>query len=199
MFKLKSSFIVSAALATGLFVTTTGCEQLPGSPGAQGATIGGVGGAAAGAAIGGENHRLVGALLGGAIGAGGGYLIGANSDRITGRDKAGAEQAVQAAQARPATAEEAGRARTADINADGFVTMDEVVALRAAGLSDQEMLDRLTATGQIFELTAEQERYLREHGVNQYVVDRMRDINRDLRDRLIGQQNGSVVGRPANP
>jgi hypothetical protein len=34
-------------------LTTTGCRELPGSPEAQGATIGGVGGAAAGAAIGG--------------------------------------------------------------------------------------------------------------------------------------------------
>jgi hypothetical protein len=194
---LKCKLICSATAI--LLIATTGCEQLPGSPKAQGAAIGGAGGAAAGAAIAGEDHRGVGALIGGLLGAGGGYLIGANKDRITGKDTAGAQQASQAAQARPATAEEARRARTADINGDGFVTMDEVVAMRAAGMSDQEMLDRLAATGQVFELTSEQERYLLDHGVSQYAVSRMRDINRDVRDSIVGDSRGSVVGRPVNP
>ena len=138
-------------------------------------------------------------MLGGAIGAGGGYVIGANSDRITGRDRAGAEQAVRSAQTRPATAEDALRAQTADLNSDGFVTLDEVVAMRAANFSDQQILDRLAATSQIFELTAEQQQYLSQHGVSQYVIDRMLDLNRDVRDRLISQPNSGVIGRPVQP
>ena len=195
--KKKCRSIVVAGVSAALIFGVTACEQLPGSPKAQGAAIGGAGGAAAGAAIGGEDHRAMGAIIGGLLGAGGGYLIGANKDKITGHDRSGAEAAVQGAQTRPATVDDAARAQTADLNADGFVTMDEVVAMRAAGFSDQEMLNRLTATGQIFELTTEQQRYLREHGVSQYVVDRMVALNRD--GRLVGQQNGSVVGRPVSP
>jgi glycine zipper 2TM protein len=188
--------ITVIALAAGLLVGTIGCQQLPGTPGTQGATIGGVGGAVAGAALGGEHHRLLGALLGGAVGAGGGYLIGANSDRITHRDSAAAEDAMRRAQTSPATPEQARSAPTADLNGDGFVTMDEVVAMRQAGLSDQTMLERLRATGQVFELTPEQQNYLREHGVSDYVISQMMQINRDVRDRLLGGQTGVIEQPP---
>lgn len=173
-------------IAAAATLIATGCQQMPGTPGEQGAAIGGVGGAATGALVGGEHHRLLGALLGGAVGAGGGYLIGANKDRITGHDTAGAQQAVQNAQAHPATPEMAANAPTADLNGDGFVTMDEVVAMKRAGLSDQQMLQRLQATGQVFELTPDQQAYLRNNGVSQYVIDQMPSINRDVRNQLGG-------------
>jgi hypothetical protein len=86
-------------------------------------------------------------------------------------------------------------ATTADVNGDGFVTLDEVVAMRQAGLSDQQMLERLRLTGQVFELTAEQEQHLRSQGVSAHVVNQMQDINRDLREQLLGQQSG-VIGQP---
>ena len=187
------AWILTGALG---IVVTTGCEQLPGSPKTQGAAIGGIGGAAAGAAIGGEDHRLLGAVIGGAIGAGGGYVIGANSDKITGRDRTAAEQSVRTAQTRPATADDALRAQTADLNTDGFVTLDEVVAMRAANFSDQQILDRLAATSQVFELTTEQQDYLRQRGISQYVIDSMLGLNRDVRDRLLTQPNSGVIGRP---
>ena len=190
--------LTGVGLTSALLAATIGCEQLPGTPTQQGAAIGGVGGAATGAAVAGEHHRLLGALLGGAIGAGGGYLIGANSDRLTHRDTAAAQQAAQAAQTRPATPQDALNAPTADLNGDGFVTMDEVVAMRQAGLSDQIMVQRLQATGQFFELTPEQQRYLHDQGINQYVIDQMLQMNRDVRDRLLGQQ-GDVIGRPPPP
>jgi hypothetical protein len=189
------AWIATAGLGLAL---TTGCENLPGSPKAQGAAVGGAAGAAAGAAIAKDNRGL-GALIGAALGAGGGYLIGANSDKITGKDRAGAEQSVRSAQARPATAEDALRSQTADLNADGFVTLDEVVAMRAANFSDQQILDRLAATSQVFELTAEQQNYLRQHGVSDYVIGRMTDLNRDVRDRLLTQPNSGVIGRPVQP
>src|SRR5215207_7164117 len=80
-------------LAGTLLIAAAGCENLPGDERAQGATIGGVSGAAVGAAVGGEGNRLLGALIGGAVGAGGGYLIGANWDKITGKDSEGATAA----------------------------------------------------------------------------------------------------------
>src|SRR5512142_1330442 len=113
-------------------LSLVGCENLPGSKGTQGAVVGGASGATVGAVVGGEHHRLLGALLGGAVGSAGGYVVGANSDKILGRDRNSAEQAARHAQEHPATAQEALRATTADVNNDGFVTMDEVVAMRDA-------------------------------------------------------------------
>ena len=184
-------------LAGTLLIAATGCENLPGDERAQGATIGGVSGAAVGAAVGGEGNRLLGALIGGVVGAGGGYLIGANWDKITGKDSAGAQAATREAQARPATVEDAQRATTADIDSDGFVTMDEVVAMERAGFSDQKIIDRLRATGQIFELTAEQKNYLRSRGVSDNVIAQLATINQDKRDELLRQSSSEnqVIGR----
>ncbi len=191
---LNLKFVVTGVIAATLLLGAAGCHNAPGTPGQQGAVIGGAGGATAGALIGGEHHRLLGALLGGALGAGGGYLIGANSDRITGHDQSSAEAAVRNAQAHPATPEQARSAPTADLNGDGFVTMDEVVAMKQAGFSDQEILSKMQATGQVFELTPEQQNYLRSNGVDQYVVDQIPSINRDARNRLLGQN-----GQPTPP
>src|ERR1044071_544255 len=187
--------LVSCTSVTLLLAATVGCEQLPGTPKQQGATIGGVGGAVTGAALGGEHHRLLGALVGGAVGAGGGYLIGANSDRITHRDSSAAQQAVQRAQAAPATADQARSAPTADLNGAGFVTMDEVVAMRQAGLPDDAIIEKLRATGQVFELNPDQQRFLRDHGLSDRVINAMLEVNRDVRDRLLGGQEG-IISRP---
>ena len=100
-----------------------------------------------GAAVGGHEHRALGALLGGALGAAGGYVVGANSDRILHHDQDSARAAVQHSQEHPATAQEAMRAPTADVNGDGFVTLDEVVAMRDAGFTDTQMLDRMREPG----------------------------------------------------
>ena len=193
--RLLTSTALGAALVTG----AVGCNNLPGTHGEQGAAIGGVGGAVAGAAVGGEHHRLLGALLGAAAGAGGGYLIGANSDRITGHDTTAAQDAVRRAQANPATPAQAMNAPTADLNGDGFVTMDEVVAMKQAGMSDQQILQKLQATGQVFELTPQQQDYLRQNGVDQYVIDQMPDINRQVRDRLMAQPPGASLAAPYAP
>jgi len=184
-------------LAGALILSSSGCKNLPGTPGQQGAGIGGLSGAAVGAAVGGEHHRLVGALLGGALGAGGGYLIGANKDRITGNDTAGAQAAVQRAQANPATPEQALSAPTADLNGDGFVTMDEVVAMKRAGLPDQQILQRMQATGQVFELTPQQQEYLRSNGVGDYVINQIPEINRQTRNQLLAQPYPPPTANPA--
>lgn len=194
---IKTKCIISLAAGAALLVSTIGCEQLPGTREQQGAVIGGASGAAVGAAVGGE-HRVLGALIGGLLGAGGGYLIGANYDKITGKDRNGAERASAEAQRNPATADEAKRASTADINKDGFVTLDEVVAMEQAGLSDDEILNRLRSSGQVFELTEQQREYLRNHNVSQRVVGQMENLNREQRDKVLQQQQDtSVIGRPA--
>jgi hypothetical protein len=192
--RLYQNIVAAAGLA--LLLNSTGCSSLPGEPKTQGAVIGGVGGAAAGAAIGGKEHRALGALIGGALGAGGGYVIGANSDKITGKDSSGAQQATQSAQTQPATAQQARTATTADLNSDGFVTLDEVVAMHQAGIPDQEMLRRLQITGQVFELTAEQQKYLIDRGVSSSVVSQMQSLNKETRNQLLNQQPSGVISHP---
>jgi len=190
------------AIASGLaalLAGTSGCKELPGTPKQQGTAIGGASGAAAGAVIAGSEHRLLGALLGGAIGAAGGYLIGANSDSISGNDSKGARDAVTRAQTNPATAEQARNAATADINGDGFVTMDEVVAMKQAGLPDQVMIDKLRATGQVFELTPQQQQYLANNGVSQSVINEMPQLNREARDKVLSQKSSSQTTPTAQP
>lgn len=178
--------VSALALAGALF---TGCESLPGTDEQQGAVIGGATGAATGAVIGGSEHRALGAILGGVLGAAGGYVIGANSEKILGRDNDDAERAGRQAQTKPVTAEEARAATTADINTDGFVTLDEVSALRNAGLSDEQMLRKLEATGQVFDLTEEGKTYLRNQGVSEYVIREMQNLNQQRREQLLRQLN----------
>jgi len=179
MFKrrlLGLTLIGSLALAP-----LSGCESLPGDKKTQGAVIGGAGGAAAGAAIG-KNNRLLGALIGGVVGAGGGYLIGTQLEKADPKKRDEAIEANRKAETTPARAEDVDRAKTADLNTDGYVTLDEVVAMKRAGLSEREMLDRLRATRQVFELTTQQEQYLMDQGVSRTVVTQMRDVNQDVRD-----------------
>ena len=90
------------------------------------------------------------------------------------------EEAIAAnrrAEQNPAKAEQVDKATTADLNDDGFVTLDEVVAMERANLSDREMVDRLQRTGQVFELTEQQEKYLEDRGVSRDVVVEMREMN----------------------
>ena len=186
----RISLVLATAMAVSPLAVLTGCENLPGDKKTQGAVIGGVGGAAAGALIGGKDNRVLGALIGGAAGAGGGYLVGANWDKINGKESDDAKEANKRAQERPARASDVEKSKTADLNSDGFVTLDEVVAMADAGLSDKEQITRLEKTQQYFELTSEQENYLRDHGVSKTVVVAMRRMNpeepqraSDTRDR----------------
>lgn len=164
-----------------------GCANLPGNKPTQGAVIGGATGAAAGAVIGGGKNRGAGAVIGGVLGAAGGYVIGANSDKILGRNKDHADDVGRRAQTAPVSVEQARSARTADVNADGYVTLDEVVAMKNAGLNDREMLNRLEATGQIFDLNAESQRYLREQGISENVIRDMQGLNQARRQQLMQQ------------
>jgi hypothetical protein len=113
------------------------------------------------------------ALIGVDLGAGSGFLIGAAPDRI--QRKAGAEARAAAERSRltPATVADARHADTADLNGDGFITLDEIVAMQKAGFSDGEMIDRIQRSGQQFVLTEQQQDYLRDRAVGQPVVDVM--------------------------
>ncbi|HYO09048.1 MAG TPA: glycine zipper 2TM domain-containing protein [Tepidisphaeraceae bacterium] len=177
MWKRTTSWLLVGSI--GLVGPLAGCESLPGNSKEQGAVIGGAGGAAAGAAIA-KDNRLAGALIGGILGAGGGYLVGTKVDKDKkkgdGEMRQEAQTAADRAKADPASAEEAKVSTTADVNEDGFVTLDEVVAMEEAGLSNPEMIKRLRRTQQYFQLTADQEKYLRDRGVDNKVIEAMRDM-----------------------
>ena len=154
-----------------------GCESLPGNKKEQGAVIGGLGGAAVGAAVA-KGNRGLGAVIGALAGAGGGYLVGANLDKHddSSKSKQDAQAAAEKAKANPAKASEVNESKTADLNNDGFVTLDEVVAMKDAGLGDNEMIKRLERTQQYFQLTADQQKFLADHGVDQKVITAMADM-----------------------
>jgi hypothetical protein len=163
------------------------CQQLPGTRTQQAMAIGGATGAALGYALNQEN-RVLGALVGGALGAGGGWVIGARTSWFEDPSaRSAAEDAIRDSQRSPVDARDVANARTADLNDNGFVTFDEMVAMDRAGLSDDEMLRRLRATGQVFDLTSEQERALLDAGVSPTVVREMKYINVDERDMILSR------------
>jgi hypothetical protein len=174
-------------VATAAIVAALGCAELPGTRETQGAVIGGALGTATGAAVH-EDNRLLGALIGGALGAGGGYLIGARTDWFGDPEREShARDAIRDAQASPATTEDVRRSATADLDGDGFVTIDELAAMERAGLADDEILDRLRDTGQIFELSRSQEQALRDAGLSERVIAEMQEIHRARREEILGR------------
>ena len=58
--------------------------------------------------------------------------------RCTGNKKDEAEAAAKKAETNPAKPDDVKNSDTADLNHDGFVTLDEVVALEKAGLKDRD-------------------------------------------------------------
>ena len=56
---LKRTLVSTVLMGSLALAPLTGCEDLPGDEKSQGAVIGGVGGAVAGAALGGEYNRLL--------------------------------------------------------------------------------------------------------------------------------------------
>jgi hypothetical protein len=179
----------TAAAALLLLATQSGCEQLPGTRQQQVTAGGALAGAALGAMLADDDNRLLGMLLGGAAGAGGGYLIGANTRWFEGdrsEASARAREAEQDAQRNPATPAAARAAATADIDQDGFVTRDELIAMDQAGFSDQEMLQRLQATDVVFDLTRAQAEQLIADGVSRNVVRQLETLNRDERNQILG-------------
>lgn len=177
-------------------VSLAGCQSLPGTSATQGAVAGGVLGAVVADEL---SEGLWGTLLGVALGAAGGYIIGANVDEWSGEESTREEAiaAINEAQRDPATVEDVYDSETADLNNDGFVTIDEVLAMERAGLSDEEILERLRATDQIYVLTQEQKEYLINAGISPYVVNQMEEINQEERERFLGPQD-AVISAPAS-
>ena len=111
--------------------------------------------------------------LGANLGAAGGWLIAASSQHLARNSAAQAQEANRRAEQRPASPADVQASPTADLNQDGFVTLDEVLAMHRAGLTDAQIIQRLQATGQVFSITDRQQQYLRDRGIDQSVIDAM--------------------------
>src|SRR5687768_11611398 len=148
----------TGTVAVSIFALA-GCSSLPGSDQQQGAVIGGATGAAVGASV--TKNRALGAVIGGAVGAAGGYVVGEKTGHLD-KDKNGNPAPP------PDSVEHKATGATADANKDGFVTLDEIVAMEKDGITDDEMVRRMQATGLTFDLNDEQKKFLTERGVSPY-------------------------------
>lgn len=157
------SWLAAAAISAG---SLAGCQQA--APPATQPTDP-VGNAIAAASV--QRGMTLADLTGGDLGLGGGYLVAAAPEKIRDRRRQDALTAAQQAEQAPVQLKAVHDSDTADLNHDGFITLDEILAMSRAGLSDREIGDRLRATGYSFHLTAEQERYLTDRGVSGNVVD----------------------------
>jgi MFS family permease len=162
--------------------TMTGCQNMPGTPRAQmavaGAVVGGViGGFAAGT-------WWAGALIGAGIGLVGGWIIGFALEEWFGWQGMDTRAAIEMPMM-PATPEQALAARTADLNGDGIVGLDELLAMHQAGFTEAEILERLEATEFIFEVNPAQEEFLISCGVSPGLIRTLPDLNSHQRDRML--------------
>jgi hypothetical protein len=112
-----------------------------------------------------------------AVGLSGGCLIAASRAMLDQNRLDLARQANTQAEQNPATPAQARQASTADLNGDGFVTIDEVIAMRRAGLDDRQMIDRLKSAGQIFAISPKQRQYLLDRGISRDVLDAMDNLD----------------------
>lgn len=106
-----------------------------------------------------------------------GSIIGAAHEHIRTEDKAAAQRASLSARLDPAMANQALIAPTADLNTNGFVTVDEVLAIKQSGANDQQLLDKLEATGQVFEISPEMVTFLWTRGIDKTTIDVIPQLN----------------------
>ena len=170
--KLLSALAISAGLA--------GCSTAPGNSKQQGAVVGGATGAAVGATV--TKNKALGAVIGGAVGAAGGYVVGGKTGHL---DKKDSDNSTTTAPAD--SLERAVTTATADANRDGFVTLDEIVAMEKGDVTDDEMIRRIQVTGLTFDLNDEQRKFLSERGVSPYVIDRLPSLNRAAGSAVISK------------
>jgi hypothetical protein len=119
------------------------------------------------------NETAFARLADAACGLSGGCLVGASRAMLEGHRLELARQANERSKQHPALPADAREAKTADLNGDGFVTLDELIAMRRVGLDDREIVARLEATRQVFTLSPRQWIYLYDRWINRPVLDWM--------------------------
>ena len=180
---MKKKLILVGGICAGLGFA--GCSSAPGTPGQQGAVVGGATGAAVGASV--THNRALGAVIGGAVGAAGGYVVGNKTGPL---DKRGEQTQTVT---NPDGTVQTTAVASADLNHDGFVTLDEVVSMHNSGVSDEEMIRRMQATGLTFDLNEDQRRYLSDHGVSGNVINQLPSLNRTYTIAPAPASSGTTV------
>lgn len=173
--QIRLTTVLLAVLATAVLA---GCARLPYDRTTETSVAGAAAGAAAGAVLAGDDDQVLGAVIGGLLGAAGGYVIGSQTSWFGDGNEQAFDQAVNEARSDPATVEDVYGSYDADLNDDGLVTRDELIALSNAGLDADEIIDRLQATNQVFYVTYDQRQELIEAGVPPEVVYELEEINR---------------------
>ncbi|HEX4795433.1 MAG TPA: hypothetical protein VH370_16675 [Humisphaera sp.] len=115
-------------------------------------------------------------LVGDALGPTGGMIIAAAPEKFENHMGKEAIDVNHRADETPARAIDVRDAETADLNGDGYITLDEVIALKQAGLTDTQIMNRLRATPQVYSLTPHQADYLTDRGISHAVVEVIRDL-----------------------
>lgn len=138
-------------LSIMVLFATAGCQSSPDRTG-EGALIGGLVGAGAGAIIGNQGDhrnrdRTSGALIGGAIGALGGALVGSQVKK----------QPQQQAQ----------------VNNPSQMAISQIVDMSKQGVNEDVIVDRIRMSNSRFTLTPNDVSYLQGEGVSQKVISAM--------------------------
>jgi hypothetical protein len=108
---------------------------------------------------------------GGSLGAAGGYVVGASPDSLARTDlQAAAVAASLQGETQPATVGDR-EVVSADLDEDGFITLDEIVAMHRAGLTDEAIVGKLGESGYVLGATRPQVVYLASCGVSATVGD----------------------------
>ena len=154
--------IVAAAVCAGLCVSAAGCQSSPNRAG-EGAVIGGLIGAGAGAIIGHQSgERDKGALIGGLAGALAGGLTGSQVQKDPAQQVAASQpqQAVQPQQ--PARAANPSQ-----------MSVEQIIDMTKRGVHEDVIADRIRLTGSRFSLSPADVEYLQQNGVHQKVIAAM--------------------------
>jgi hypothetical protein len=180
---------ISGALAGVILAVVTGCNSTPLPNNEPQLAVNGDAAMLAGAVVP-RKSGAVASLVGDQLGAGGGFLVGASQENIRQQRQKEAVASARKGEELPATLEDVRNSTTADLNGDGFVTLDEMVAMHRAGLDDQEILGRLRSAHQVYGLSPEQANYLSDRGLSMRIIEA-------LSNNLPAEQQAETAAVPA--
>ncbi len=166
MDRLRSYLLLTIALPV---VSAIGCQSASHTD--RGALLGGLGGAGVGALVGSAVGKTgPGAAIGAGVGALTGAAIGNGMDEVEARNRALIEQTMQR---RVAT---------------GAVTIEDVIAMRNAGVADELIINHIRYHGMVRELTAQDLIALQQHGLSPAVIKAMQEPPPSRREAVLVSQ-----------
>lgn len=157
---------VGLAILMTAMVLAAGCQSPYHSD--RGALMGGLGGAGVGALVGSAVGKTgPGAAIGAGVGALTGAAIGNSLDEMEARNRALIEQTMQ----RQVTA--------------GAVTIEDVVAMRNAGVADELIINHIRYHGMVRQLTAQDLIELQQQGLSPAVIKAMQEPPPPRREAVV--------------